>query len=227
MPDRTSSPEPSTGNELRRKEFRERLDLLLKALTFLSTTAIALMAYNLSQQGERSRGQQFALDTVIKVVTLSASESEAAQASGYALLGSLSKDDFLLAFIPSYAEDPHFRSFIAGLSEELSRGRAPAGPTVEAKAGGSKWIYLGQYDPQNKRWDTRYLEPIDDRETPELLTGRELHVRRETGALNVRSGPATETYIAPIVGVMQPEQSVTILQVQAAGKNPHYWGRIK
>jgi len=216
----------------------EWLDLWVKFLTFVSTTVIAVMAFQLNSKGEASKSNQNALDTIIKVIALNASEKQAEQNAGQALMSELSNDEFLSTFFPNFSNSTQIKNIINRLREQVyTQGVAikPVLPINTIQSSGNqknllsgRWVYIGQYDKANNRWDTKYLVGMpNDSDAPESLIGKTLKVNRQTGALNVRSGPATETSIAPVIDVIPPGQDVTIEQVQSAGKNPHYWGKLK
>ncbi len=220
----------------------EQLGLLIKLLTFVSTSAIAVVGYQLKLQTESREGRQYALDTLIKVTTLTTSGDLSAQRAGLLLIDKLDDDDFLLAFSPGFATDPHFKKVVTKLRDQIYAQRVSAtqvqqpqkedtgaAPTkAPATEDGHGWVYIGEYNPAARKWNTKYLDPISDQDTPNSLVGRDnLKVSSLTGDLNVRTGPATETYIAPVSRVLSTGEHVEIVKVVPSGRAPQYWGLLK
>jgi hypothetical protein len=99
-------------------------------------------------------------------------------------------------------------------AERLKVGNAAA---VHGSAAPDCWIYLGWYKgtiegghcKDTGAWATRYLE-FDARVCPSDLMGRYLAASERTGALYVRSAPATPFGVAPVVGGLYPKQAIVI-----------------
>ena len=128
-------------------------------------------------------------------------------------------------------------------SQRLKKYNAAATPGAP---GDECWIYLGWYKGNISRgictevgaWATQYLT-FDPHVCPSKLLGTYLAVSDKTGALYVRSAPATPTSIAPAVGGLYAKQQVEIDQIISSVPNTGFdqnknsavgsgqlWGRI-
>ena len=203
---------------------KDTLDVALKVLSFLATTAIAGIGfwYTSIEHGKTEWGRT--LDLMSKAEALTNSQQARDRKLGWALLGAL---DNVLA--PDGASEQE-KAWLTALVYSLQDQSSAAQPTPQALAtpAADGWVYLGQY--QNGAWDTAYLDGIvvnGKPQRPALLVGKTLTVSTVTGALNVRSGAATEHALMPVKGSLKPGVSVQVLQVQQVPNNPHYWAQFK
>lgn len=100
----------------------------------------------------------------------------------------------------------------------------PSEPGEERRKEG--WIYLGNYVEKKGKWITRYLM-FDESERPEELKGKELEVRFETGALNVRRGmPAQSGAFPQVIDVLKEGSEVIINEVRSWSVTGYMWAHI-
>ncbi|HEY3054100.1 MAG TPA: hypothetical protein VGK04_12005 [Thermoanaerobaculia bacterium] len=104
---------------------------------------------------------------------------------------------------------------------------ATSGAAVMTQPGAARWVYLGSYRADLKRWDTKYLDFPDSAE-PLSFVDRQLRVREETGTLNVRSGlPNDAGVLPPAVHVLRPGQVVTVIEVKRWANSPFLFARVR
>jgi len=104
---------------------------------------------------------------------------------------------------------------------ETLAGKALANPEptvpIVAATGPERWVYVGSYRPDAKKWETKYLDFADDPD-PQSLAGRDLPVNRQTGALNVRPGiPNDKGILPPPVDTLPENARVHINRMQRWG----------
>jgi hypothetical protein len=210
----------------------EKRNLVIKFLTFLSTLIIAIVVSSQSYQSETNKGQQYTLDTMIKAMVLNASDKQAEQIAGMVLMDSFENEDFFIAFNLNTRQGEHLKKAINHMKEMVyTQGKKTLDtPNIDSKSV-EQWVYIGQYNATKNKWDTKYLDAVSDQDNPASLDTASLKtrifsIRSETGALNVRSGSATETYIAPVICVLSEGKKIKINAIKPSGNNPHYWGRL-
>jgi hypothetical protein len=196
-------------------------DPFLKVLSILATLIVALVGLNYTIEDQNARKRQTALELLIKVMTLSTSVKTDEQNSSLGVLKTLQTKEFSQTLSPVFLGEKNFQIVIANLHDQIYQ--QPPQQTVTARPGGEQWIYIGQWD--GTTWNTRYLE-FKENLKPENLEGKAFEVRNETGALNVRSGPAKPDALMPVVGIKNPGEKVTISKVEQTLGNPHFWGKI-
>jgi hypothetical protein len=212
----------------------ESIDFLIKIATLATTIYIAIIANGLSTESERNKNKQNALDTLIKAMTLNASDKLAEQNAGQTLMSHLVEDKFLRTFNATLVNNEDFKSIVLELQDQTASKLVSlsASLTTDSSASAklnkpeSRWIYIGQYT--NNKWDTQYLDGFSIDEKPTTLPSNDnLTISHKNGSMNVRSGQATETSLAPVIGIMNEGEKVKITEVKQAGNNPHYWGKLK
>ncbi|HEY1632832.1 MAG TPA: hypothetical protein VGF56_16055 [Rhizomicrobium sp.] len=207
---------------------RDTIDLVLKVLTFLSTAAIAVVGLLYTDMDRISKERQDAFDMILKSIALTNSDKTADQDTGILLLNSLGDDHYLAEFSPHLVGDKNFKGLLLKFRDIASSKLLP--PTTkpdEAAAGGERWVYLGQY--QNGAWQTHYLDGIvggRGTTSPAGLVRHQLTVNTVTGAVNLRSGPATATALMPVIATARPGTKLLIGDVKPSGPNPQFWGRV-
>ena len=87
------------------------------------------------------------------------------------------------------------------------------------------WIYVGEYNPIDNTWKTRYLDFSKSTEVnPENLEGQKASVREETGQLNVRKNKPDEYgQFGDVVEVLHSGTSVEIKAVESWGTTNYVW----
>ncbi|MCK4825828.1 hypothetical protein KA005_59315, partial [bacterium] len=102
-----------------------------------------------------------------------------------------------------------------------------ADTSTQARVG---WAYLGGYSADNSRklkWQTWYFNFDVTKDKPDDLKDRELSVRKETGALNVREGMPTPVGRFPkVIDVLEPGSKVHIQEVREWHSSGYMWAKI-
>jgi hypothetical protein len=88
------------------------------------------------------------------------------------------------------------------------------------------WAYLGHWVATTKEWKTRYFDYGPDKE-PSNLSGKQVKVRAETGALNVRAGmPTPEGQFERVIAVLKPGSETTVHEIKEWYSTGYMWARI-
>jgi hypothetical protein len=117
------------------------------------------------------------------------------------------------------------QQFAGQLSQELDKPDIAKIETktvpIEEEVG---WIYLGSFD--GERWDTRYLD-FAPKDKPDSLKGAAHTVRKETGALNVRSDkPDNFGQFAKVIDVLGEGTKVRIREVEQWSSSGYWWAYV-
>jgi len=118
------------------------------------------------------------------------------------------------------------QNFAKQLGEQLDKPKIaeikPTAPTSTREG----WAYLGHYE--NGAWKTRYFQFSENAEPSSLNQKKDLEVREETGALNVRKKmPNFFGQFAPVIDTLKSGSKVDILEVEEWDNSGYMWAHIK
>ncbi len=203
---------------------------------FLSTVVIAALgsyfthSFN-EQQGIREYQTQLHQTKILEMQTVEKfiphlTSDEKTKEIALLALSSLGSSEFATKFSqlsPSEgsdaAADTIMRTAVAPEQRQIQ-----AAVQVAEKSKKEGWAYIGHFS--GEKWKTRYFDIKIDA-SPESLVGKELSVREQTGALNVREGMPTFTgSFQSIIGALKPGSKVMVLKVDEWLSSGYMWAKI-
>jgi hypothetical protein len=237
----------------KKKDWWERLVPVLTVLSTLVLGAAGLwftksyndrqaeLAARQAEQDKDSKRYQtrvLEMQTVEKFVPYLTDKDEGKKEMALLIITTLGSPEFATQFVklnPSKGTQAAADRIMAGAapsgereSPEIvaSKPSSTAGvPTAKAptKTG---WVYLGQYDPQAKQWQTQYFNFSASAE-PSSLRDTVQTVRARTGDINVRAGMPSPTGQFPRVReVLRPNSPVKVRSIQEWYSTGYMWAEI-
>jgi len=89
------------------------------------------------------------------------------------------------------------------------------------------WVYLGDYNTEGSKWNTRYLS-FDSGLKPEDLIGNTYEVPRETGAINLRMGMPMDSGEFPnVIKSLNPGVKLHLQEVKPWLTTGYTWARVR
>ncbi len=218
------------------------LDVIAKFAGIATPLVLGWLTYHLTIEDQKKRATQATTDTVLKIVELSVGKDDATKNVGLTMIAEIDTDGMGGLIDDDLRAQAGFHKLLSDLRDTISSGSAGTspGPATSAAAPApphgtapaptdpddavEKWVYVGTWD--GNHWATRHIA-IEPNMTPQDLKNRNIRVPKYIGNIYVRSGPSTPTALAPVVDVLHPGQSVTVLEVRTGSDPTHYWARIK
>ncbi len=232
-------------------EKKDRWDRFSALSTFLSTVVIAVIglyfthSYNsiesqrkadLDRQEAATRAYQtqiLEMQTMEKFIPYLTSKDEETKKVAVLMISTLASSKLATNMAQLYKSKGTKEAVdvIMASAQTMTPTKTPEGVSTVAKQTSavserSGWVYLGDYDAANNKWNTRYLS-FDAHLKPDELANKTFAVRNETGAVNVRLGMPTDSgEFLGVVRSLKPMTNLHIEEVKPWLTTGYTWARV-